>query len=122
MSSVQMAGTAGDYVRRMVAAESKGWGDQAEAQERLEARYALPFWSLERLRTGQAKTCEASLFFRIKAAFAHHCATKAAQLMHEAEMAQAVHADDDIRIIQDEIRALQARLAAAQGQAQRAVR
>lgn len=113
MSSVDMADRAGDYVRRMVATESRGWGDQAEAQGRLEARYGLPFWSLERLRTGLAKSCETSLFFRIRAAFVDHCGRKAAQLMHEAHMAQAIHEDDDIRAIQDEIRALQARLAIA---------
>jgi len=122
LSSVDMAGRAGDYVRRMVETESRGWGDQAEAQGRLEARYGLPFWSLERLRTGQAKTCETSLFFRIKAAFVDHCGQVAARLMHEADLAQAVHPDDDIRAIQDEIRTLQARLAAAKGQAKAARR
>ena len=113
MSSVGMAVEAGDIVRRMVSRESRGWGDQVEVQRRLEQRYGIPFWSLDHLRTNRAKTCETSLFLRIQAAFADQCGKHAARLLREADEARKayphVHLDD----IEDQIRALQARLADA---------
>jgi hypothetical protein len=64
MSSAEMAA---GYVMRMVEAETRGWGDQENALSRLEARYGLPFWTLNHIRTGRAKTVEAGLFARIRA-------------------------------------------------------
>ena len=122
MSSVDMADEAGEFVRRMVARESKGWGDQLEAQRRLETRYGLPFWPLEHLRTRRAKSCEASLYMRIKAAFVHHCGQQAIQLLHEAETAKAVNPDVHLDDIEDQIRAVVARLEAAKAHQKRAVR
>lgn len=120
MSSVELSGQATDYVRRMVSKEQRGWGDKDNALARLEAKYGLPFWTLENLRKGRAKTVEASLFYRIKAAFVDHCGRQAARLLLEAETAMAVNPNDDVAGIQREIQALQARLAAAQGKTQRA--
>lgn len=117
MSSAEMAA---GYVRRMVETETRGWGDTDNALARLEMKYGLPYWSLNNLRTGRAKTVEATLFNRIKTAFADQCARHAARLLHEAEMAMAVNPDDDVAAIQTEIQALAARLAAAKGEEKRA--
>lgn len=120
MSSAQMAT---GYVRRMVENETRGWGDQDNALTRLEAKYGLPFWTLQNLRTGRAKTVESTLFNRIKAAFVDHCGRQAARLLHEADMAKEVTPeDDDLAAIQDEIYALAARLAAAKSKAKRQMR
>lgn len=113
MSSVSMAVEAGDIVRRMVSRESRGWGDQAEAQRRIEQRYGLSFWSLEHLRTNRAKTCETSLFMRIQAAFADQCGAHAARLLREADEARKAYPDVHLDDIEDQIRALEARLADA---------
>lgn len=117
MSSAEMAS---GFVRRMVETETRGWGDQDNALTRLEARYGLPFWSLQNLRTGRAKTVEATLFNRIKAAFVGHCGRHAARLLHEAQLAKAVNID--VADIEDQIRALAARLEAAKADQKRAVR
>jgi hypothetical protein len=117
MSSAQVAS---GYVRRMVENETRGWGDTDNALNRLEAKYGLPFWTLQNLRTGRAKTVEASLFNRIKAAFVDQCGRHAARLLHEAEMAKAGNPDVDVAAIEDQIRALAARLATAKGQTGRA--
>lgn len=113
MNAVMMADEAGEYVRQMVAVESKGWGDQSEAQRRLEVKYGLPYWSLEHLRTGKAKSCETSLYMRVKSAFIDHCGRKAAHLIHKAEMARKSNADVALDDIENELRALAARLEAA---------
>lgn len=104
------AAVATGYVRRMVENETRGWGDQANALSRIEAKYGIPYWSLENLRTGRAKTVEATLFNRIKAAFVDQCGRHAARLLHEAELARAVNPDVDVVDIEDQIRALVARL------------
>lgn len=116
MSSAEVAS---GIVRRMVETETRGWGDQDNALYRLEARYGLPFWSLQNLRTGRAKTVEATLFNRIKAAFVDHCGKHAARLLHEAEMAK--EANIDVADIENQIRALVARLEAAKADQKRAV-
>ena len=117
MSSAQVAS---GYVRRMVENETRGWGDQDNALSRLEAKYGLPFWTLQNLRTGRAKTVEASLFNRIKAAFVDQCGRHAARLLHEAEMAKVGNPDVDLDDIENQIRALAAKLAAAKGNSERA--
>jgi hypothetical protein len=122
MSSVELADEAGVFVRRMVARESRGWGDQSEAQRRLESRYGLSYWALEHLRTGKAKSCETSLYMRVKAAFIDHCGKQAARLLHEAETAKTRNPDVDLAGIEDQIRALAARLEDAKANQKKAVR
>jgi hypothetical protein len=119
MSTADMAT---GYVRRMVENETRGWGDQDNALSRLEARYGLPYWSLQNLRMGRAKTVEASLYNRIKAAFVDHCGKQAARLLHEAQMAKVGNPDVDVADIENQIRALASKLEAAKGNAARAVR
>lgn len=113
------AAVASDYVRQMIHRESRGPGDYENAMGRLEAKYGLGFWTLDHLRKNKAKTCEVTLYARIRAAFADHCGRQAARLLEEAKTAQAVEPDDDVAAIQSEIEALAARLAAAKGKAER---
>jgi hypothetical protein len=114
------AAVASDYVRRMIHLEAGGPGDCERAMEKLEAKYGISFWTLDHLRKKKAKTCDVALFARIKAAFIDHCGKQAAKLIQEAETAQAVTFDDDVAAIEDEIRALAARLALAKSKAKRA--
>lgn len=72
-----------DYVRTMVQRESRGPGDIDNAMTRLEAKYGLPFWTLWHLRRGKAKTVEASLLARIRAAYLDMCQRQASNLLHE---------------------------------------
>lgn len=116
------AAEASFYVRQMIHREAHGPGDHERAMERLEARYGVGFWTLDHLRKNKAKTCDVSLFARIKAAFADHCGKQAARLLIEAETAMAVDPNDDVAAIQNEIRALAARLEAAKASQKRAVR
>lgn len=116
------AAEASFYVRQMIHREAHGPGDHERAMERLEARYGVGFWTLDHLRKNKAKTCDVSLFARIKAAFADHCGKQAARLLIEAETAMAVDPNDDVAAIQNEIRALVARLEAAKASQKRAVR
>jgi hypothetical protein len=105
LSSVE---TASGYVRRMVEHEARGWGDQQTAQQRLEVRYGLPFWSMEHLRTGRAKSVEAGLFARIRAAYLDLCERQVARLQHEIAIEKAMHEDDALEDLEREAQRLAA--------------
>ena len=115
MSSAEMAA---GYVRRMVESETRGWGDTKSALHRLGVKYGLSFWTLDNLRTGRSKTVEATVFNKIKSAYAEQCRRQAERLLHEADMAMVGNPNDDVAAIQDQIRALVAQLEAAQNPAQ----
>ncbi len=104
------AAEASFYVRQMIHREARGPGDAENAMERLEHKYGLGFWTLDHLRKNKAKTCDVSLFARIKAAFVDHCGKHAAKLLHEAQMARVGNEDVDLADIENQIRALAARL------------
>lgn len=106
------ADVASDYVRRMVEQESKGWGDQENALSRLEARYGLPFWSLNHIRTGRAKTVEAGLFARIRGAYLDLCERQITKLQHEVAVEKALNNDDSLQDLEREAEELAARIAA----------
>ena len=103
---------AGDYVRRMIEHETRGWGDQHNALSRLEARYGLPFWSLRNLKSGRAKTVEAGLFARIRAAYIDLCERQVTKLQHEISIEKAMNEDDTLQDLEREAAALAARIAA----------
>ncbi|WP_246658836.1 hypothetical protein [Mesorhizobium sp. J18] len=110
MSSAEIAA---GYVRRMVSRESSGWGDQTEALKRLARNYKLPFWTLNNLRIGRAKTIEAGLRDRIREAYLDLCERQIRRLQHELEIEKAAAADDSLIDIENEAEALAARLLAA---------
>lgn len=101
---------AAGYVRRMVEAETRGWGDQESALSRLEARYGLPFWTLNHIRTGRAKTVEAGLFARIRGAYLDLCQRQVAKLQHEISVEKALNENDTLEDLEREARRLAARI------------
>ena len=103
-----------DYVRTMVQRESHGPGDIDNAMSRLEAKYGLPFWTLWHLRRGKAKTVEASLLARIRAAYLDMCQRQASNLLHEIKMEAAADHDLDVDIA-TELEALVAKIQAKKG-------
>ena len=107
MSSAEMAA---GYVRRMVECETRGWGDQEGALSRLEARYGLPFWSMNNIRTGRAKTVEAGLFGRIRGAYLDLCERQVAKLQHEIAIEKALNNDDTLEDLEAEASALASKI------------
>lgn len=107
MSSAEMAA---GYVRRLVEMETRGWGDQKDALKRVASRYRVPFWTLDRIRSGRAKTVDAGIFSRIREAFIDQCERSAARLLHDAEIEKAVNPHVHLDDLEDQIRALVARL------------
>jgi len=113
------ADVATGYVRRMVEKETRGWGDQNSALHRIGDRYRLPFWTLNNLKTGRAKTVEAGLFDRIRAAYLDLCERQVRQLQHEIEIEKAKAEDAPFEDLAREAEELAARVAQASQGAKR---
>lgn len=100
MSTAQVMG---GKVRFMVAEESNGWGDQKNAVERVARASRVPFWTLENLRTGRAKTVEGSVIRKIKAAYVAMLERKVAALQREIESEKAANDDPDLGLLETEV-------------------
>mgnify|MGYP003542902210 CR=1 FL=1 len=103
---------ASEYVRRMVARESRGPGDTEGAMARLEARYGIGFWQLSHLRGGRAKPVDIRLFARIRAAYLDYCEKQIRLLQHEIAVEKAINEDDSLEDLEREAEELVARVAA----------
>ena len=66
----------------------------------------MPFWTLENLRTGRAKTVEGSVIRKIKAAYVARLERKVSALQHEIELEKTVNADADLDVLETEAAAL----------------
>ncbi len=110
-----------EYVRRMVARESRGPGDTDGAMARLEARYGIGFWQLSHLRGGRAKTVDVGLFARVRAAYLDYCERQIRLLEHEIAVEKAMNEDDSLADLEREASELAARIQAKK-QAARAMR
>ena len=100
-----------EYVRRMVARESRGPGDTEGAMRRLEQRYGLGFWQLSHIRGGRAKTIEVGLYSRIRSAYLDYCERQISLLEHEIAIEKAA-GSDDLEDLEREAEELAARIAA----------
>lgn len=106
------AAVASEYVRTMIHRESTGPGDCERAMISLEARYHIGFWTLDHLRKRKAKTIDAGVFSRIRAAYLDLCERQVSRLQRELEIEKAICGDDSFEDLEREAAALAAALAA----------
>jgi hypothetical protein len=90
------AAEASMYVRSMIHLEANGPGDCERAMERLEAKYKIGFWTLDHLRKMKAKTCDVSLFARIRAAYIAVCESQIKKLEQQIALEKAMGTDDHL--------------------------
>jgi cbb3-type cytochrome oxidase cytochrome c subunit len=93
MSSAQAAQM---YVRQMIEVETRGWGHDENTLARLGERYGLSKWTLNHLRTGRAKTVEAGVFARIRAAYIAVCESQIKKLEQQIAVEKAMGTDDHL--------------------------
>lgn len=117
MNSVQMADRATVYVGEMYETEYRGWGDGQNALSRLSELTGVPFWSLDHIKRGKAKTVETSLFNKIKSGYLRYCLGKVDQLMEKIEAEKEAHPNVSLDVLEEEVdllsRKIEASLAAA---------
>lgn len=103
------------YVKRMLENEGSTWGNLSQALERIERRYGIPYWTLNNLRTGRAKTVEAGLFQRLRGAYFDHCERQIARLQHELEMEKERASNDLDEDLLAQVQSLAAKIKAKKG-------
>lgn len=105
--------TASTVARNMVELEARG-ADTDAALRRIEVRYGISPAALEHLRHRRAKTCDVSLFERLRSAYLDICARQVRRLQHEIRITTALGGSDDYCDLAAEIEAVAAKVAAAQ--------
>jgi hypothetical protein len=89
---------ASDYARQLVELETRGPGDTEGALYRLEQRYGIGTNQLMHLRAGRAKSCDVSLFAKLRLAYLDLCAAKVRTLQHKIEIERATGDDTNADI------------------------
>jgi hypothetical protein len=87
------AATATKYVQEMVELETVTARTKDAALRKLARDYGLTVSQLTHLYKAKAKTCDVSLFARVKAAYLDRCAKMAARLLHNIEIEEASGGD-----------------------------
>jgi hypothetical protein len=87
------AATATKYVQEMVELETVTSRTKDAALRKLARDYGLTVSQLTHLYKAKAKTCDVSLFARVKAAYLDRCAKMATRLLHNIEMEEASGGD-----------------------------
>ena len=108
----EMSATAAtNHINKMIELETRGRGDLDRAMRVVARKTGLTFWQVSHLRKGNAKTCDVSVFGRIKLAYLATCAEMIDRLQHEIQIEGQV-SDDDFSDLEHEAAVLAAKIAA----------
>lgn len=106
------AQTATFYVQRLVKLEEVRAGSKENALRQIARDYKIGFWQLTHIYKKKAKTCDVSLYARIRSAYLDRCSQMIAALQHDIEMEEASGADAFDQDLVAEAAALAAKIAA----------
>ncbi len=77
-----------------------------------ERQYGIGRWTVEHLRKAKAKTCDVSVFAKLKGAYIALCERQVAKLQHQIAVEKASYDDDDLAVLEAEAAALAAKVRA----------
>ncbi len=103
---------ASDYASRLLDLEQRGSSDTEGALHRIEQRYGLSPNQIMHLRSRRAKSCDVSLFARLRGAYLDLCERQVAKLQHEIAITKATGDDDTIEDFAAQAAALAAKVRA----------
>lgn len=101
---------ASNYASRLLEMEQRG-SDIESALDRLEQRYGLSPNQIMHLRNRRAKSCDVSLFARLRLAYVDLCQRQVTRLQHQIAIEKAT-GDDSLEDLEAEARALATKIAA----------
>ena len=102
---------ASNYASRLLELEQRG-SDTESALYRLEQRYGLSPNQIMHLRSRRAKSCDVSLFARLRGAYLDLCERQVTKLQHQIAIEKATDDDDDLRDLEAAAAALAEKIAA----------
>ena len=97
---------------QMVRRETRGFGDDNAALERLSEDYDLPFWTVHRIVKGKAKTVTGGIIRRVQWAYVRYCEKQIRLLQDELERHKVVAPDDNVSDLVGKAESLAAEVAA----------
>lgn len=104
-----------DYARGVhgfLQASARTDDDLDAAYGAFERQYGVGRWTVEHLRKAKAKTCDVSVFAKLKGAYIALCERQVAKLQHQIAVEKAAHDDDDLAVLEAEASALAAKVRA----------
>ena len=104
-----------DYARRVhgfIEAGVRSDDELDAAYSSFERQFGVGRWTIEHLRKRKAKTCDVSVFAKLRGAYLALCERQVAKLQHQIAVEKAIDDDDDLRDLEAEARALAAKIAA----------
>lgn len=102
---------ASNYASHLLEMEQRG-SDTESALHRLEQRYGLSPNQIMHLRSRRAKSCDVSLFARLRGAYLDLCARQVSKLQHQIAVEKAMNGDDTLDDLEGEASRLAAKIAA----------
>ena len=108
----------GGYVRRMIELESRGNGDECNAIERVARRIGIGPRVARRIKNGERKTVDVTLFAKMRLAYLELCESQIRKLENEIATERAKHGEDhDLDDIANVVASLREKLQAKKEQA-----
>ena len=104
-----------DYARRVhvkLTAEARSEDEADWAYAQFERQFGVGRWTIEHLRKRRAKSCDVSVFAKIKGAYLALCEAQLRKLQHEIAVEKATYDDDDLADLEAATAAIAARLKA----------
>jgi hypothetical protein len=104
-----------DYARGVhgfLQASARTDDDLDAAYGAFERQYGVGRWTVEHLRKAKAKTCDVSVFAKLKGAYIALCERQVAKLQHQIAVEKASYDDDDLAVLEAEAAALAAKVRA----------
>jgi hypothetical protein len=110
--TVEAAANYARGVHGFLEAGSRSDDDLDAAYDAFERQFGVGRWTVEHLRKRKAKTCDVSVFAKLKGAYLALCERQVAKLQHQIAIEKATHDDDDLRDLEAAAAALAAKIAA----------
>ena len=99
-------------VHSFLEAGSRGEDEMDAAYDAFERQFGVGRWTVEHLRKRKAKTCDVSVFAKLKGAYLALCERQVAKLQHQIAIEKATQDDDDLRDLEAAAAALAAKIQA----------
>jgi hypothetical protein len=103
MNDAALVDEAAAWARELTLREARGPGDRENAWRRLEARYGITFGAFWSLRYRRPKAILASLYLRLRAAYAAECERQRRKLEHEIAITRATAGPDHPAVVAAQI-------------------
>lgn len=98
-------------VHGFLEAGTRGEDEMDAAYDAFERQFGVGRWTVEHLRKRKAKTCDVSVFAKLKGAYLALCERQVTKLQHQIAIEKATHDDADLRVLEAEAAALAEKIA-----------